>query len=173
MKIEELIGKNFDTILQKWNQSIIDSYPQESGKYLLENKNKFSNPVGYTIENSLKPILEAVKDMSFDEKAKKSLDDIIRIRAVQDFSPSDALGFIKSLRAIIISELSSNIDYSPGKGDFLKLDRIFDEISSFSIDTYVDLRERIFRIKSNETRNGFERMIERLNGKYEDMNTGN
>jgi len=169
MDITAVIAKHKNDIIKKWHLAIIETYPNQSRKHFLGNKNKFSNPVGYTIENSLPAIVEAVINKSLTDEAKKSLDDIIKIRAVQDFKPADALNFVFGLRAIIISEIFDDIDFK----DFLKLEKIFHLIVEYAINSYVNDKERIFEIKANEQLKTFEKMVERLNKKYDELTSIN
>jgi hypothetical protein len=169
MQIEEQIVRHKDSILKKWQQAIIDTYPTGAGNYLLENKNKFTNPIGYTIEKSLPAILNAVIEGNLTGLAKESIDDIIRIRAVQEFEPAEALTFLYSLKAVIISLLSDDAELSA----FLQIESIFNEINNYGINTYVRFREKIYDIKANEQLRTFEKMIERLNKKYEELTSFN
>jgi hypothetical protein len=169
MQIEEIIVRNKDNILKKWQQTIIDSYPAGSGEFFLDNKNKFTNPVGFTIEKSLPAILDAIIAGDLTDAAKKSLDDIIRIRAVQEFEPAEALAFIASLRAIVLSVLAGETDFTA----FLQTEKIFNAINDYGFNCYVRFREKIYDIKANEQLRTFEKMIERLNKKYEELTSFN
>ncbi len=169
MQIGKIILRQKQSIITQWRQSIIGSYPAESGSYLLENKNKFANPIGFTLANSLPVIVDAVIDGCLSADAKKSLDDIIKIRAVQEFKPSEAIGFVASLRAIVLSEISDEANLS----DFLHTEKIFNEINDYTINTYVCFKEKIYDIKANEQLRTFEKMVERLNKKYEELTTLN
>ncbi len=169
MDISAIIVKHKNDIIKKWHLAIVESYPSLSGKHLLGNKNKFSNPVGYTIENSLPAVVDAVINKSLTEEAKKSLENIIKIRAVQDFEPARALSFVFELKAIIMSEIAEEADFK----DFLALEKIFNLIFNFAINSYVNDKERIFEIKANEKLKTFEKMVERLNKKYDELTSIN
>ena len=173
MSIAELIDRQKVDILKNWHQSIINTYPKGASNFLNETKNKFANPIGYTINKSLPSILDAVIYNDLSEAAKNSLDAIIRIRAVQDFEPSQALSFINSLKAIIYSEISGDIKTDKDFLEVLKLEKIFNTIFDFSINLYVSFREKVYEIKANEQMRTFEKMLERLNQKYEDLTTIN
>lgn len=173
MRINDIIGKQKPSILKSWFQAIIGTYPDGAGKYLNNTKNKFSNPIGYTIENALPPILDAAIQGELNNEAEKSLDDIIRIRAVQDIEPAVALNFINSLRAIIISEISSYINTNGDLREFLLLEKTFESMTNYSFNSYVKFKEKIYEIKANERLKTFEKMINRLNEKYEELTSSN
>ena len=173
MRINDVIDKKRTSILKSWFNAIVESYPEGAGKYLNNTKNKFSNPIGYTIEHALPPILDAVIRCDVNKAAEKSLDDIIRIRAVQEIEPADALNFINFLRAIIISEISSYINTNSGLNEFLLLEKTFESMTNYAFNSYVKFREKIYEIKANERLKTFEKMIERLNEKYEELTSSN
>ena len=101
MDIIELLNDRKKDIIEKWQNAIIDTYPEPAGKFLHGNKNQFANPIGFTVHQELPNIFQQlITDMNAD-MLKKSISDIIRIRAVQDFTPNEALGFILLLKTII------------------------------------------------------------------------
>ena len=173
MKINEILTNQKSSILKRWFKAIIDSYPAESGQYLSNTSNKFSNPIGVAIENALPPILDAVISNTLSEDAEKGLEDIIKIRAVQEVDASDALGFIFSLKAILISDISSYLNTDDAIREFFLLEKSLDAVTLYSFNQYVKLRENIFQIKSNERLKTFEKMINRLNDKYEELTARN
>jgi hypothetical protein len=84
----------------------------------------------------------------------QALDPILRIRAVQSFSPSAATRFIFSLKPIIRQHLAG----SGGGGGGVALeeiDRRIDEMAMAAFDIYMACREKIFELKANESRKQF------------------
>ncbi len=153
--IKELLANKRSSILNKWVQSIIDSYPLETSKFLRSQKDRFSNPVGFAISNTAENIFdEIINDNSDFEKIKLSLGDIIKIRAVQNFSPSSAVGFIFSLRKVIRDELGAELSEKKNVDEFSKLESAIDRIALIAFDLYMEAREKVFKIRVNEIKAG-------------------
>ena len=86
--LEKLIARERLTILKKWFDIAIQSYDPDTAKFLSNQKDPFANPVGSSTLKGLQGLLDQLlKDL--DREAVYSyLDPIIRIRAVQAFTPS-------------------------------------------------------------------------------------
>lgn len=91
-------------------------------------------------------------DAGRDEMAA-ALDPILRIRAVQSFTPSKATGFVFSLKQIIRQHLSANGLEAGAEID--QLDRRIDEMALAAFDIYVACREKVYELKASESRNQF------------------
>ncbi|MDI6814817.1 MAG: RsbRD N-terminal domain-containing protein, partial [Dehalococcoidales bacterium] len=87
----------------------MNTYPSDTSRFLKQEKDRFLNPVGYTISQEIGAVYEELlQGMDFG-KLSASLDNIIRIRSVQDFSPSQAIAFIFLLKKAIRDELGNEI----------------------------------------------------------------
>jgi hypothetical protein len=89
------------------------------------------------------------------------LDPIIRIRAVQNFSPSQAIGFIFLLKNTIRENLNTEITVAHLVDELLALETRIDKLSLIAFDIYMQCREKISDLKANEmkarTLKAFER----------------
>ncbi|HCZ11545.1 MAG TPA: hypothetical protein DHV16_04680, partial [Nitrospiraceae bacterium] len=94
MSFTELLSEKKPAILKKWFDSILDTYPSETADFLKKQKDRFANPVGSTIYGGMDSLLNSLLSNDDADTISKYLDDIVRIRAVQDFTPSQSLAFI-------------------------------------------------------------------------------
>ena len=83
------------------------------------------------------------------EAMMEALDPVIRIRAVQAFTPSKATAFVFSLKQIVRDCLSGE------SGDMVPLDRRIDEMAMAAFDLFMGCREKIYELKATESRNQF------------------
>jgi hypothetical protein len=95
--------KNFLTekkkiIVQRWTDLVLDSYG--SPEFLKKQKNQFANPIGSTISTGLQEIYAILAEGNELGLACKPLEDIVKIRAVQDFTPSQSISFVYLLKTI-------------------------------------------------------------------------
>ena len=160
MGIREQLKENREKILKKWFESIVETYPAETVKFLKKTKDQFHNPVGQTIREGIEGILVELTGEGEIEKITPFLDRIIRIRAIQDFTPSEAVSFIFQLKGIIRQELDVNkID----SDELTRLDKKIDELALLTFDIYMGCREKLYELKATELRNWTYKLLERAN----------
>lgn len=148
--LKDLLFSKKSSIVDNWIQLIVETYPSKTSSFLKSQKDRFSNPVGYTISTSAEKIFEEIISGRNTEHIKSHLNDLIKIRAVQDFSPSNATGFIFSLKQIIRKELE--LENFEGKilKDINDIESYIDNVALIAFDLYMDAREKLFRIRLNE-----------------------
>ena len=162
--LQNLLIQNKNSIVQEWVDQTINTYGPEMVRFLKKEKNQFSNPVRNTIITSLKKIFDSIfTGDSIDYY--NGLEEIIKIRAVQDFSPSDALSFIFDLKKIIRTELSKIEQKSETIDEFYIIDQRFDALYRQAFDIYNKCRRKIQDIKMAEIKSRSERAFEILQKK--------
>lgn len=167
MKLEEILLQKRSAILKRWLQLILETYPADSQRFLNKQKDQFANPVGYTIskeiENLFKELLQGIET----ERVSPILDRIIRIRAVQDFSPSRAISFIFLLKGVIREQLEEEIREDGLSDELLIFDSIIDDLALVAFDIYMKCREKIYEIRANQAKNQVSKLLERAGLLYE------
>jgi len=148
--IKELIINKKSAIINNWIQSIYETYPSETSNFLRDQKNRFSNPVGHAIADCAEKILNQLIEDFDIQKIKVVLQDLIKIRAVQDFLPSQAVAFIFLLKNSILSELKAEIKNEDIFREFLLIASQIDITAMAAFDTYMEAREKLFQIRLNE-----------------------
>jgi hypothetical protein len=107
MKINHVLAEKKQEILKKWFNLILETYPSDTAQFLKEQKNRFHNPVGHTISEGIDCIFEELLGGMDSDRISLFLDNMIRIRALQDFTPSQAIGFIFILKKVMREELAN------------------------------------------------------------------
>jgi hypothetical protein len=150
MPLIDHLTRKKTAILGRWLNVIYESYPPETAIFLKKEKNRFDNPVGYRVSQGLEGLYDAlIKEMETD-KVLNFLDEIIRIRALQDFSPSQALAFIFLLKNVIREELAEAIVAEKLAAEVLELESRIDGLALLGFDVYSKRREKIYEIRANE-----------------------
>lgn len=167
MDIIKFLNDKRNDIIEKWQNAIIDTYPQPAGKFLHGNKNQFANPIGFTVNKELPNIFQQlITDMNADV-LKKSISDIIRIRAVQQFTPNEATSFILLLKTIIKNEIFQFINDKEMIESYFKLEGNIDKMMAIAYESYLDMRMIMADIKLDEVKRRNQKMMERLSKKYQ------
>ncbi|PKK84340.1 MAG: hypothetical protein CVT49_04205 [candidate division Zixibacteria bacterium HGW-Zixibacteria-1] len=167
MKLEDLLIEKKKTILEDWFQLILESYPPGSIDFFKNKKDQFQNPVGYTILNGIEKLFEGLLGEFSLEDVAAPLDKIIKIRSVQDFSPSQAVAFIHQLKKVVRKSLGEQIRDDQLRNQLHNFDCRVDRLTLYAFDNYMQCREKMFEIRVNEARAGSNRLIERLNRRYD------
>jgi len=163
MTLEKFLPERKSAILEKWFDQILDTYPADTSAFLKKQKNRFANPVGHTIYEGIEKILDSLMQGADPEEVPPFLDNIIRVRAVQDFTPSQAISFIFSLKKIIRGELESDKSVTVPYNELLDLESRIDALAMVSFDIFVKCREKLYDIKANELRNMTFRLVQKAN----------
>lgn len=158
MNIDKLLAEKKSKIIKKWRNAVIKSYPEDGQGFLKREKSQFANPVGLTISTEIETLYDEIISGDNTEKISSCLDSIIRIRAVQDFKPSQAVAFVLQLKQIIKKELGN--DHSD---EMRILDNRIDEIALLAFDIYSACRQKISEIRVNEVKSQVGKLLERAN----------
>lgn len=167
MRLCELLPEKKPAVLEKWFEKIIESYPAETVKFLKTQKDRFANPVAHAVMEGIEGIFGELVDFletgkrADPEKISPFLDNIIRIRAVQEFTPSGAISFIFSLKRVLREVLAKELREFPGLiSELERADMCVDELALLSFDIYMKCREQLFEIKAEESRRSVFRLLQ-------------
>ena len=147
---KEQLEKKKTAILDRWFGLILETYPSNTSKILKAEKDRFVNPVGQTIAKEIETLYgELIGGMNSD-KISESLENMIRIRSVQDFSPSKAVLFVHGLKKAIKDELAGEMRGADVFEEWLALESNIDDLCLRAFDIYMNCREKICEIRVHE-----------------------
>ena len=147
-------------MLQKWFDVLVNTYPPETVRMLKKESNQFANPVGHTSLHAMGDILDEFLLENQVEKVSPLLDRIIRIRAVQDFSPSRALAFVFLLKDLARELLGAEI--AGGKvssEDLAEFDARVDGLALAAMDVYSKCRDTLYEVRIKEIKARTNRLL--------------
>lgn len=163
MTLEELLLKKKPVILEKWFDLTIESYPPDTAKFIKAQKNRFANPVGHTISQGIEDLLNGLLNGSQSEQLCPYLDNVVRVRAVQNLTASQAINFIFLLKKVIRGELKNEIREGQLLSELLAFESKIDDLGLLAFDVYFKCREKIYEIRSTELRNRTYRLLKGAN----------
>ena len=161
MKLEKLLSEKGPAVLDRWLKLILESYPADAQRFLKKQKDPFANPVRHTISKEIESIYGELLKGVDRERVSPSLDRIIRIRAVQDFSPSQAVAFVFLLKQVIREVLDKEIREHHLSDDLLALESQIDDLALVAFDVYMGCKEKIYALSANEARNQVYRLLQK------------
>lgn len=166
--LKDLLDKNKAEIAKRWANLIFDTYPGDSHNFFKTQSNRFANPVGSAINESVEKLFQGLVHGvdSVPEDACMLLDNIVRIRAVQEFSPANAVGFVFLLKKVVRETLANEIFRNQLVGEILEFESRVDNLALLAFDIYTQCRQKIFDIRATELRNRTSRILDRACQKY-------
>lgn len=130
-------------IAEQWFARVAETYPEQTARFLRQESDAFRNPVGSGLRDALTTLTEEVLGDMDASKIKAAIDTIIRVRAVQDFSPSEAVAFVFALKDVLGSATRATAAEVHSRVDRLAL---------AAFDTYMNCREQIAQIRVREAK---------------------
>lgn len=167
MKIKDLLIEKRPQIIKKWFNSIIDTSAGKSAlepsPFLKNLKKQINNPANNMIIEGLEGIFDGIVNDSDIEKTVPFLDSIIRLRAVQDIAPSQAVSFTTILKKTIRDEISDDLRKYQILEQLQDIESKIDRYTDLSFDIYMECREKLFNIRTKEVKDMTYRLIQRAN----------
>ncbi|HDQ40639.1 MAG TPA: hypothetical protein ENN39_06370 [Desulfonatronum sp.] len=146
----KLLRKNKAMLIEKWVLMTLQTYPDQSARFFIKEKNPFANPVGNTLEHSLTELFDALVDGQDIKTIVPILDGMAHIRAVQGFSPSRSLSFLLFLKEIIRQELNEDVRRLNLHEQAVDFGARIDGVLLLAFDAFMKCREKLYQIRVNE-----------------------
>jgi len=162
MELQDILLEKKPVLIKKWLSALIDSYPADTQRFLKKEGSRFANPVGHEVKEDMERLFEAFAGDKKDGMAS-ALENILRVRAVQDFRPSGAVAFLFKIRRLTGEALGETRSGNGLSGAFRELDKKMDDMILMAFDSYAKCREKIYEIRVNEVRRQVTRLLQRAN----------
>ena len=153
MKLAHLLSQKKSAIFERWLDLIFSTYPPETAAFLKKEKDRFNNPMAYRIYEGAKGLVNGIVSGATAAEVSGYLDEIIRIKAMQDASPSQALAFIFFLKTVVREELAKEIRADADlEAEVVELESQIDGMALLGFDVYLKRREKLFEIRVDEVK---------------------
>jgi hypothetical protein len=150
--LQKLLLEKKSDVLKKWLNLLFESYPAEASSFLKKEKDPFANPAAYEFQQGLGGIYEALLGEMDSDSLSAFLDQIVRIRAIQELSPSRAIAFIFLLKNVLRETLGEGIRQNGMFEDLSELESRIDGLALLSFDVYMNRREKIYQMRIDEVK---------------------
>jgi hypothetical protein len=161
MTVKNLLADKRARIIKKWRDVTLAAYSSDAKRFLSKERNRFANPVGQTITESVEILYDELLEGGDSESMCSALDRIIRIRAVQDLKPSQAIGFIIQLKGIIGEELQAAAPEIGLSKEIQVIENSIDNMALMAFDIYTQCRQKIYEIRVSEVQSQVSGLLRR------------
>ncbi len=162
MELKRILLTKKAFILNRWFDVILEAYPSETSRFIQTQSDRFANPVGHSIRKGLEGLFDTLIDEKRSGEISGFLDDILRIRAIQEPVASRALSFIFDLKAVLRKSLEDELENDDGRlmQELSAVDSAVDEQALLGFDVYMKCREKVSELKSQEIRRNTFRLLQ-------------
>ena len=154
-----------DDVARRWVADILASYPAEAAALFSREQDPFANPVGRCVRAGAQAIVAALCDGMDPEAVRSGVREIVQVRAVQQFSPAQAVGFVFQLRPLLLEALRAE----GGAGaevtveELAALDAAVDAVALAAFDVFTECREQVSRLRVEEQKRRVAWIVDHLN----------
>jgi hypothetical protein len=165
MSLRELLIEKRPALCARWLDAVLGEYGEVTAARWRKEKDRFANPIGHALSDGLPELFDmVVGGRGAGERAMTALEDIVRIRSVQDLAPSKAVGFVYHLRGAVRQELGDVAADGANAKELAQLDARVEQLALVAFDTYVGLREHTYQLRQEELRRSVASILRRWGG---------
>jgi hypothetical protein len=169
MDLRSLLQERRTALCERWLDAVLAEYGELTATRWRKERDPFANPVGFELSKGLPRILDAVLDGAEPAPAAvKALEALVKIRSIQDFTPSRAVGFVALLRGAIRDELGKELAEGAGREALALIEGRIERLTYLAFDMYVRTREQLHRIRQDELRRSVASILRRWHGEDPD-----
>ncbi len=158
-----ILTREHANIVSKWLECILATYPEDSARFLKNQKDQFANPVGTTLAKELDSIFRELVEVGSGKGVREFLDKIIRIRAVQDFSPAAAVAFVFDLKQIVRDAVFKEVQSQGLSEELARFEARVDEMGLLAFNIYSECREKLYELRVQEVKNNVYLLLKKAN----------
>ncbi len=144
-----------EALAAEWLELTLHTYPEQSVQFIRRVKDPFRNPMGHALEEGLPQLIDELFGKMDAARITRVLEEIVRIRAVQNFSAAEAVGFVFLLKPALRREFAN------GGSDAPTLEERLDRMALLAFDIFMRCREKIYELQAAEGKRRMA-MLERM-----------
>lgn len=148
--LSEMLAQKKDAVARRWLDMIVASYPEDHRRFLTGEKDGIRNPVGAALKKATRGIVEGLLAGEEASQLAPLLDEVIRIRAVQDFTPSEVVAFVFALKRALWEEAGVACATVERMRELARIEARIDGLALAAFDAYTRARERLSDVRVNE-----------------------
>ncbi len=169
MGLEQRIAERSGELAEKWADLVLGTYPPETQAVWKSNRERFSNPVGHAILSTTSELIPLLLAWNDADAVAGSLGQLVKIRAVQDFAPSQALSFIFLLKKLLRQEFTRELSAQGALEELLSFETRVDNLAVIAFDLYVAARDQVQRMRVEEVKRAHVNIVRRANLMHKDV----
>lgn len=140
-----------EAMTKRWVDTVHGTYPFETVGFLRTRKDRFANPVGYRTEEAAKALMDVIfADNPDQETIAHAVEEIVRVRAIQDFPPEHAVGIFFAMKSILRDTVMQSGQAAHLLSALLAVESRIDATVLLAFGAYARNRETLHLLKVQE-----------------------
>jgi len=170
MALAERLRESREAIVGRWVQRVLAGYGEDAAAAFARQKDPFANPVGHRLREATAGIFDALLDGPAEgelEQIRPYLYELVKVRAVQQFSASEAVGFVFELKEAIRHQLAEAAHQPPLAAELAELEGRIDRAALAAFDAFVECKEQLYELRMNEVKRNVSWVMKKMNARQE------
>jgi hypothetical protein len=155
MSLSDLLDSRATEITERWRSLTLAVYPKDTGR-AMRAAQPFKNPVGEALTESLAELFKGLATGADIVDLHEPMDRIVRIRAVQDMRPSDAVGFVFFVKRAVRELLPEGGAHAAELADF---ESRVDELALLAFEIWGSCRNQLLRAQMRSVQRGSSHLL--------------
>ncbi len=160
MDFQEILAENSQKIVDKWVEQVMTAYSEDGARFFTNQKDRFANPLGYSSKKGLEILFGILRKSEEVKELPAEMVQFIKLRAVQDSSPSAALSFLYDLKEIV-RDVCGVDQLLEVQKEWVMFDQAVDQLALLGFDNYMKDRELLYKAQVNDFKRGNNVMTSR------------
>jgi len=152
MDLAEAFRNYREKIVDRWVDYTLSTYT--SSDFFKREKDKFANPVGGSIRGALEQLFDLLVDNKDPQQFREPVEKFVRIRAVQEFTPAQAVAPLNAVKHITREIFAADKERSVFIKDLYDFEFNVDLAVLAAFDLYMESRERLYQTRIHEIKSG-------------------
>jgi len=155
----DLLHEHRQALLDRWFDLIVKTYPGLSSIFL-HKKHRWGNPVGTNIEGAIAGLFDELLKDEAGADLPRLLDNVVRIRAVQDYSPSQGVAILLFVKHVVREKFAAEIaDGRIPVSEVLEFESRVDSMMLVAFDIYSKCRSQLFELRLEDFKRHFSGIL--------------
>jgi len=152
MDLAEGFRNHKDKIVDKWVEYTLSTYTSSS--FFIKERDTFANPVGGNIRQALGKLFVLFSKGADSKEYVAPLEQIMSIRSVQEFTPSQAIAPLNAVKHITREVFAADKERSHLTAELYDFEFAVDLALLAAFDIYMNYRERLYQVRMAEVKSG-------------------
>ena len=152
MDLDEALRNYRDKIVGRWVEYTLSTYT--SSAFFLKERDAFANPVGGNIRQALGKLFVLLAGKADPKEFVAPLEQIVRIRSVQEFTASQAVAPLHAVKHITREILAADKQNCGLINDLYDFEFAVDLAVLAAFEIYMQCRERLYQVRVREIKSG-------------------
>jgi len=160
MTLLDFLREQRENIAQQWLDCVFQTYPLETVGFLRKGSDPFANPVAVRPRQAIVSLTAALLEAQLDsEEVAQPLDDLIRVRSVQDFCPSQAVAALYFAKTVIRNILEKDEKLDSYAAELVRFESKIDTLALLAMDIYDRGRNPVHELRIKESKNKYSSVM--------------